>query len=242
MSDNRGVSESTTSAAASAGSSTDLLIQSLEQRMIDRQNVLFERFMEAVKSSNSAPKTQKPTAGVSVSTSVSHSVPQVDVRDKTVDTPRDCSSPKSSKSSLVGDKLGLLMSEGSEPEDDGNDNTTLANKLASGESSYDWDVMGYKDVIHITQGSSLQTAVESVNRSADKVGSLMSFPMSLVESEDCQSGLLNVPLSSRETHTLFPIPDSFRKLWDASRSSTSVSTGSIVPPQVRRTYKLPPED
>ena len=102
--------------------------------------------------------------------------------------------------------------------------------------------MGNKDVIQISHGSTLQKTLQSVNASSDKVGVLMNFPVSVVESEDCQAGLLDVPISISDSHTLFPIPDSFRKLWEASRKSSSVVSGSIVPPLIRKSYRLPPED
>ena len=197
--------------------------------MLDRQNELFDKFLNVVKASEPVKSKPKPLPLPAESLPDSES-PMVltEKLDSFKEAPKDTSS--------VG-------SEGSDLDLDMNDNVPLANKLSSGESSYDWDFLGAKDVILIHQGSALQVAVDSVHRASDRVGKVMGLPCSTVsEGEDLQSGLLDVPSLSNSSQSLFPIPESFRKIWDSSRKSNTVLAGAIVPPVVRRSYKLPPED
>ena len=121
---------------------TKNLMDSLEKRMIDSQNAMFERFLKDTKSS--APKKTLDILPLNHPPAVSQS--------SAASVKSQGSSSNQSQSQSAN--LGLLGSDqDSDSSVDDNGPTPLANKLSSGESSYDWDCLGTKDQLQISHGS-----------------------------------------------------------------------------------------
>ena len=127
----------------------------------------------------------------------------------------------------------------------GSHTSELACRLQEGESFYDWDVNGVKQLVALPPGSELFSLVMMVNQCTSKLGkNLKCLTTSDISHNPLAagSGLLDIPSTMRDSQALFTIPPDILRVWKESRESSFILNGPLVPSVIRKCYKLVPED